>query len=434
MPVGLVRTPAQRRTHSIATTVAMVYVTAGALWVAGTDIALIHLFARDSRQLVYLEMAKAWVFIAASGGFLYWVVHRAVIRLARSEATVRAVLDSIADGVFLVGPTQGITSANPAAVHILRAAGDHELIGLGPEEFSRRFRLTLPDGRRVQPERFVSQRALRGEHPPAYKVRLFPPDQQLRREEVVLMCTAAPVRTDPHGPVDLAVSVMHDITELENLERTRDQFFSAAAHALKTPVAIIKAHVHLAAARRTSQARATEVIERQCGKIDRLTDNIIALARMRSGSLRLCPAPTVWADVVEEVVAEMRSASADRELVAQVDARPTVFADRDRLAQVTRNMIEVAFRRSRPRTEVRVDLAERGAHATLRVTYDALPVTDRRSADDGCGFAGLGLEAHVVEGLVHASGGEFVITRADEPPALTTELVVLPVLEEGARG
>ena len=50
---------------------------------------------------------------------------------------------------------------------------------------------------------------------------------------------------------------LHDITDTEHLEHLRDQFFAAAAHALKTPVAVIKAHVQLLSARpgRSSAAR-----------------------------------------------------------------------------------------------------------------------------------------------------------------------------------
>ena len=61
--------------------------------------------------------------------------------------------------------------------------------------------------------------------------------------EVVIPAMASGVRMEVGAPATWVVSVMHDITDTEHLDRMRDQFFAAAAHSLKTPLAIVKADV-----------------------------------------------------------------------------------------------------------------------------------------------------------------------------------------------
>ena len=94
------------------------------------------------------------------------------------------------------------------------------------------------------PGRYISQRAFDEGGPLHYKVTIQPPAGRAGAISV----TAAGVRLEVGAPATWVVSVMHDITDTEHLERLRDQFFAAAAHSLKTPVAVIKADAQLLAA------------------------------------------------------------------------------------------------------------------------------------------------------------------------------------------
>jgi signal transduction histidine kinase len=119
---------------------------------------------------------------------------------------------------------------------MLRATNLEDLRGMGAGEFSRRFRVSYLDGRLVPPDQFVSQRVFDEAGPIRYKAVLNPPGER----EIIIACTAAGVRSEIGEPPALVVSVMHDITATHHLERLRDELFTAAAHALKTPVTVIK--------------------------------------------------------------------------------------------------------------------------------------------------------------------------------------------------
>jgi K+-sensing histidine kinase KdpD len=84
----------------------------------------------------------------------------------------------------------------------------------------------------------------------------------------------------------------------------RDEFVSSAAHVLRTPVGIIEAHLELLADERPGTRRkSVAAIMRQCERIVRITDNLIAVARLRSNSLTLHNERIELAGVVNEAAA-----------------------------------------------------------------------------------------------------------------------------------
>lgn len=405
----------KRSAWKIAAIVSGVSLAAGLLWVLLTDILLYELIS-DRVLIARIETAKGWVFVGLGAAWLFVLTYGAVRRLARSEATLRAVIDGIADGVLTIARDGTIASSNPAARRMLGAAGTDQLTGMGPEEFAARFHVCRPDGSVVDPQRYLSVRVLQGEEAPPYTVRMFPPG----RDELVVACTAAPVRPDPDASVERAVIVLHDVTEHDRLERVRDEFFSAAAHALKTPVSVILAHVRLLTT--VASSPALEAIERQCSKIHRLTENFLVLARLRSGSLQLYPEPVGCAELVDEAAQQMKQAFADRGLTVDIAARPVVFGDRDRLALVVRNLIELAFRRSAAPTDVGVTLDEAGGRARIGVSYR---LANEHHDEDGAGYIGLNLEQDIVTALVAATNGKLY---AERDARGSTDRLELPVM------
>jgi PAS domain S-box-containing protein len=381
--------------------VALVFVAVGSLWVVLTDL-LVYRLLEDPLWFARFQTVKDWLFVGVVGVLLYMATHRMVRRLARSNATFRAVVSSISDGVLLLDRDGAISLANPAAAQILGTA-QPSLVGVSGAEFARRFRVSLPNGLQLPPERFASQRALTGESPPPYKAVLHPPG----KPEVIAIVTGAPVRPIPEGPVALAVSIMHDVTAVEKLQRMRDAFISSAAHTLKTPVAIIDAQSdQLASGLATSPAAASAAIKLQCGRIRRLIDNLVVLARLRSESLQLELEAVDFASVVIDAAHEMEEASPVHTLRATIRVDSMVFGDRDRLGLVVRNLIEVAYRRAVANTEVTLVLDATDGYGRVSVSYEPLAPFDVLSdVDAGASFTGLEIERYVNAELVKATNG-----------------------------
>lgn len=222
------------------------------------------------------------------------------------------------------------------------------------------------------------------------------------------------------------VSVMHDISETERLEDARNRFFAAAAHCLKSPVSIIKASAQLLSRSAEPQlARPLSTIERQSSRIDRLVDNLLLLARLRSGTLQLYPTRVELGRLVKDVAQEMSTASRHHEVGADVEARPSVHADRERLAVALRNVIDGGLRTSEAGSPVVVRLTERDGDAEISVRYQVSleggPSDAFREYDD------LDVSRHVTVAVVEAHGG---VLREEKVGCDTTAWIRLPAIDD----
>jgi PAS domain S-box-containing protein len=408
----------------VALSIAVGFAAAGIAWVLLTDLVLYRVTA-DRALLGRFETAKGWMFVLLAAGLIYVLAYRSSLRLVHARAAMAAVVDSIADGLLLLGRDRHIAYANRAAARMLGYDDEHALVGMDAREFSRRFRVSYMDGSLVPPDEFVSQRVYDEGGPLRYKATIQP----ARGRRLIISVVAAAVRLRSGVTPEMVVSVMHDITDAENLEQLRNQFFAAAAHALKTPVAVIKANAQMLSRAEPAQVeRSTAAIERQCGRMDRLVQNLLVLARARSRTLQLHFDEVELAPLVEKVAREMAVGRRGIEIRSLVTAAPRVLADPERLALVLRNVIDDALRGSDAGTSVTVRLDQHGEDAEIVVGYHST-----LSDEGGLSFAGeydvMGIGRSVATTIVEAHGGAL---RDERSGADASAHIRLPVSVETA--
>ena len=409
----------------VAVTVAAIFAAVGTAWVVLTDL-LLYRLVQDRVLIAYLETGKGWVFVALGCFLVYTVTLYSASRVIRAHIVVSAVVDSIADGVLLLGPERTIVHANPAALRMLRCGSLGDLLGMDSNEFSRRYRVSYPNGALVPLDQLISQRVFEEGGPLHLKGVLHPPGSQ----ELVILATAAAVRERAAERAAMVVSVLHDITIAENLERLRDQFFAAAAHSLKTPVAVVKTHVQiLSRAAAPQYRRSTAAIERQCDRIDRLVQNLLVLARMRSHTLQLEIQEVDLVALVERVTRAMAQLMLQNDLHVEIDAHPHVFGDEERLATMLSNLIDEACRSSIPGSPLRVVVTGGDVTAAIGIRHYLLP-QEERPREIYTEYGDVGIARCVATTIVDAHGGTL---RADTVGDETIDWVHLPAAE-GAHG
>jgi signal transduction histidine kinase len=330
---------------------------------------------------------------------LYVVALRTVSRLTRVWRLTAAIIDSIGDGVLVLGRNRTIGHANPAAVRMLRAElGD--LVGMSATDFSRTFHVSYPSGALVPPDQFVSQRVFDEGGTLQYKAALYPHGG----EQLAITVTAAPVRMKLDEPADWVVSVMHDITAVENLERMRDRFFAAAAHSLKTPAAIVKTNAQVLEQVVAPKHKGVAAsLERQCDRIDRLVQNLIVMARAGSESLELHPV-VMQVEPLIQTIAREPVWSYRHEVLAHVVGSPRVFADHERLALVLRNLMNEASRLAVRDTPVTLQAFIEGEEVAIAVRYQPLDWHEHAS-DVYAEYDDIGIGRSVATTIIEAHGG-----------------------------
>jgi signal transduction histidine kinase len=231
------------------------------------------------------------------------------------------------------------------------------------------------------------------------------------------------------------------LERLDDAFASQRRFVADASHELRTPLAIIQANLELAlsehAADDGSREEAALVIERALRRMTRLTEDLLALARLESPEIahEIFPAQ----ELLEESRLEFASAAAGRNIeldtVAPDDLQ--LYGDREALRRALANLLDNALRYAPDGSRVTL-AAENGSDRVRLEVADEGPGLDEADRDrvferfwraDGSrdrngGGSGLGLA--IVKRIAVAHGGSVSVRSA--PGAGATFTIDLPTV------
>ena len=162
----------------------------------------------------------------------------------------------------------------------------------------------------------------------------------------IFAVSAAPM---PEGG---AVVVLQDITRVEQVERTQREFVANVSHELRTPLTSISGYVEtLLEDERTGlfftpQVREfLEAIYKSAKRMGRLTDDLLAMARVDSGEQKLRPQAVEVGVLIQEAEDAVAGLAREKHGVIEIGdvADAEVIADLDAIVQVLSNLIENAL-------------------------------------------------------------------------------------------
>ncbi|WP_229741175.1 sensor histidine kinase [Silvibacterium dinghuense] len=148
-----------------------------------------------------------------------------------------------------------------------------------------------------------------------------------------------------------AVAVLHDVTEIERVEKMRRDFVANVSHELRTPLTSISGYVEtlLEDPMIELPQHAREfmaIILRNATRMNRLTEDLLALASVESSDyrLKLCPvkASTLVRDAIDSLAGMVIDSDISLDEAELTDA--VVGADEDALTQVFGNLVENAMK------------------------------------------------------------------------------------------
>jgi two-component system phosphate regulon sensor histidine kinase PhoR len=163
----------------------------------------------------------------------------------------------------------------------------------------------------------------------------------------------------PEGSRGAAVGVLRDVTRLERTESMRRTFVGDVSHELRTPIASIAAAAETLAEGGTDEAdtaQLLELIRRQSERMRELIDDLMDLAQIESGAVEMRQEELSLTDMLHEVSRDLEPAAASRQIRVVVDADRDIVveADRRRLGQIIRNLLDNAIKFSRDGATVRI--------------------------------------------------------------------------------
>jgi two-component system phosphate regulon sensor histidine kinase PhoR len=164
-----------------------------------------------------------------------------------------------------------------------------------------------------------------------------------------------------------AVAVLHDITRIEQVERIQRDFVANVSHELRTPLTSITGYVETLLDHEASlSAQAREFLStilKNATRMNRLTEDLLVMARVESSEQELHPAPVPAGILVSDAVQAMSGLVQDAEAVLEIGetTNAEVLADTDSIVQVLSNLIEngIKYGRARNASHCRVIVSVR---------------------------------------------------------------------------
>jgi PAS domain S-box-containing protein len=280
---------------------------------------------------------------------------------------------------------------------------------------------------------------------------------------------------DEHGRIIEYQAVGQDITErkraedqlqqliaekrvagaLREVDRRKDEFLAMLAHELRNPLApIVNAVEVLRMHERADETIgwARDVIDRQATQLTRLVDDLLDVARITLGKIRLNLAPLDLGAVITQAIETTRPLLLARqhELIVDVPDHPLpVRGDGVRLTQVISNLLSNAAKYTGDGGRIALTVQDTGAQVILTVADNGIGIPTHmlervfdmftQLDDPGRGSqGGLGIGLALVKQLVEMHQG--AIEARSDGPGRGSELVVrLPLamdqqIHQGAAG
>jgi len=217
-----------------------------------------------------------------------------------------------------------------------------------------------------------------------------------------------------------ALAVLHDITDLERLERVRKDFVANVSHELRTPLAAICGYTEtlLEGALHDSEnnRKFLEIIEAQAARLNHVASDLLVLSELESDTNEMAtPERISVRQVLDNALVAVRAEARVRDVRLILDRIDDtyVLGSKLRLEQALINLLDNAVKFNRVSGEVRIDVRnvrDRQVRVTIADTGIGMPsgvlpriferfyrVDEARSRAVGGTGLGLSIVKHVVE-------------------------------------
>ncbi len=344
--------------------------------------------------------------------------------LQASELRFRSLAETAQDGILLLDGQGRITYLNPAGLR---------LFGLRANEAPGRYLSQHLGGDATQPEALLGTREVSVQ----------------RRDGTSFPAELSLARTERDGDVAFT-GVLRDVTErkkaqiahqqasareaevdrLREMNEFKTRFLNMAAHELNTPLTPLRLQLHLLKAEQMGpltekQAKAVSLLDRNVTRLSGLVGELLEVARLQSGRLRLQLQPMALDEVIDEVIESFGEASRRVGINLSYAGHQglTVQADRNRMTQVLFNLVSNAVKFTPAGGRVVVDAVDKGSHVEVSVTDTGLGLSPEQQTRLFQPFSqvhdpmmitasGTGLGLYICKGLVEAQGGHITVSSS----------------------
>lgn len=210
--------------------------------------------------------------------------------------------------------------------------------------------------------------------------------------------------------------------QLREQDRRKDEFLATLAHELRNPLAPIRTAAKIIASPKLAPhqlERAQSIIERQVTHMALLLDDLLDIARITQGKLKLKKERILLSDVLDAAVEAARPRLDEKNhhfAVSLPGEAISLEADPLRLAQILSNLLINAAKYSKPGSHIEVLATHQRDKLSISVKDDGVGLAPESISSifemfsqidvaDGRSEGGLGIGLALVKGLAELHGG-----------------------------
>ena len=349
--------------------------------------------------------------------------------LLDSQRTLASIVESSDDGIISQTLEGAITSWNRGAERIYGYPA--------AEALGRPISILVPAGVDDLPQ--IMEKIARGDSIDHFETTRQTKDGQL----IHVSLTISPIR-DASGEVTGASVIARDVSERRRLDeeraaaheeadranRAKSEFLSRMSHELRTPLNSVLGFAQLMQMEPLAprQEEAAQEILKAGAHLVELIDEVLDIARIEAGKLRLSLEPVDAVLVIDECISLLGPQAAQEQVGVAMDptdpdtAPMYVFADRQRLKQVLLNLlsngikynreggsVRVSIERTAEGSRIRIDVSDSGRGIPPERVERLFSPFDRLGIED-TGIQGTGLGLALTKPLVEAMGGTIAVS------------------------
>ena len=242
-------------------------------------------------------------------------------------------------------------------------------------------------------------------------------------KDTVIEMQISPIYDITHAPAG-SVIVMHDVSELHNLEKIRRDFVANISHELKTPITAIRGLIETIIDdeeitidnRKNFMERAKE----QTKRLTSLVDDILALARLESESFVMEKSRVNINRIILDAVKSLSPVSEEREIEIATELPDTsveINGDENAITSAISNLLDNALKYTPPKGKIVVRLKTDGLFGVVEIQDNGVGIEQKhhhriferfyrvdKARSRELGGTGLGLA--IVKHVAQSHGGK----------------------------
>lgn len=252
--------------------------------------------------------------------------------LSQEKGKLNSMVESMADGVFMVDVRNRLLVINPAA---------EEMLGINKEQpnmFDVLDALSSKMDIRTKIEESLRQNKLIVE-------------EKFALNDKVLRVLISPVKDSEDKPLG-AVVLFHDVTKETAIEKMREDFTSMMVHELRSPLTGIRSIANLLKEDKIKNEQKKYqdfidlIVTNSASMLD-LVNDLLDVAKLEAGKFQVMPKPTDPNKLLKQRAESFEALAADNQLkleVVQEPELPTIPLDEAKMAQVLNNLLSNAIK------------------------------------------------------------------------------------------